>query len=120
MWSKNNQILVHTENMEQMRTHSTKSLVSPVSEIEIVDVFTRMIFGDEDISLQELRIIQALSEVDQNVCLDSFAEIGTYLRALGVEEMIKLVTRVRFWLSEHEPGALGGVSSSHPATLRRH
>lgn len=88
--------------------------------MEIVDAFTRMIFGDEDVSVQEIRIIHALSEVDSNVSLESFAEIGSYLRALGVEEMIKLVTRVRFWLTEHEPGVHALSSSSHPATQRRH
>lgn len=106
--------------MERFAEQYVDGLDSQVSEMEIVDAFTRMIFGDEDVSVQEIRIIHALSEVDSNVSLESFAEIGSYLRALGVEEMIKLVTRVRFWLTEHEPGVYALSSSSHPATQRRH
>ena len=106
--------------MDTLYQQHVENLAAPVSEMEIVDTFTHMIFEDEAISSRELRIIHALSEVDPNVTLDSFAEIGAYLRALGVEEMIKLVSRVRYWLSEHEPVPLDNSSGVHPATLRRH
>jgi hypothetical protein len=49
---------------------------SSLGEMEIVDTFTKLIFGmAEDFSVRELDII--------------------YLRALGVKEMIKLVTLVQ-------------------------
>jgi hypothetical protein len=62
----------------------------------IVDTFTKLIFGDDaDYSNQERLIIQALRNADQNISLDSQREIGVYLRALGVGEMIALVARVQ-------------------------
>jgi len=68
----------------------------PVSEMAIVDTFTKLIFGEEsEYSGRELMIIQAFRRVDVNVGQDSHHEMGGYLRALGVREMIKLVSRVR-------------------------
>ena len=62
----------------------------------IVDTFTKLIFGQEsDYSDAELRVIQVLRIVDDNVTLDAHRDMGIYLRALGVKEMITLVTRVR-------------------------
>ncbi len=66
-----------------------------VSEMAIVDTFTKLIFGEEArYSDGELRIILALRGVDNNVALDDHHQMGVYLRALGVNEMIKLVSRV--------------------------
>ncbi len=66
------------------------------SEMEIVDTFTKLIFGvEEDFSAQELDIIQTLRMVDDNIALDHVHEMGVYLRALGVNEMITLVSQVR-------------------------
>ena len=68
----------------------------PVSEMAIVDTFTKLIFGEEDdFSSCELMIIQAFRAVDIHVALHSYRAMGKYLRALGVREMIKLVSRVR-------------------------
>ena len=69
---------------------------SPISEMAIVDTITKLIFGEEDdYDSRELTIIQALRMVDANVLLDSHRDMGGYLRALGVAEMIQLVARVR-------------------------
>lgn len=66
------------------------------SELEIVDTFTKLIFGSaQDYTPTELGIIGVLRMVDDNVALDRIEDMGIYLRALGVKEMIKLVTRVR-------------------------
>ena len=66
------------------------------SELEIVDTFTKLIFGqDEELSLQERGIVQVLREEDGNVALDDLSDMGVYLRALGVREMLSLVSRVR-------------------------
>jgi hypothetical protein len=71
-----------------------------VSEMAIVDTFTKLIFGEESrYSDAELRIILALRSVDDNVALDDHHEMGVYLRALGVNEMIKLVSRVQCHLT---------------------
>ena len=71
-----------------------------VSEMAIVDTFTRLIFGEQsDFSESEGAIIDALRQVDPNVTPDSLAEMGRYLQALGVAEMIELVARVRHRLA---------------------
>lgn len=73
---------------------------SPAGEMAIVDTFTRLIFGEQDpFSESELLIIQAFRLVDDSVARDGYAEMGQYLRALGVAEMIKLVTRVQAQLA---------------------
>ena len=95
------------------------------SELAIVDTFTKLIFGEVDTySNRELGIIQALRTVDVNVALDSRQDIGEYLRALGVQEMIHLVTRVRQQLISGPVDASGvsrsvADSASHPALNRR-
>ena len=73
----------------------------PVSELLIVDTFTKLIFGEEgSFSSSEELIIQALRMVDHRVELDSHRDMGVYLRALGVAEMIQLVSRVQTCLAE--------------------
>jgi len=67
-----------------------------VSEMAIVDTFTKLIFGEEEgFSAGELQIIRALRAADVNVLLDRHREMGSYLRALGVREMIDLVSQVQ-------------------------
>jgi hypothetical protein len=75
-----------------------------VTEIAIVDTFTKLIFG-EDVrySNGELMIIQAFRTVDTNVVFDSHRDMGAYLRALGVAEMIKLVKRVQQQMASSVP-----------------
>jgi hypothetical protein len=73
------------------------------SEMAIVDTFTKLIFGEEsEYSDGELRIIQALRQVEDHVSVDDHRDMGVFLRALGVREMIGLVSRVR-------KGLAGGV-----------
>jgi hypothetical protein len=67
-----------------------------ISEIAIVDTFTKLIFGQEEAySDLEQVIIEAFRAADINVALDSHHDMGQYLRALGVQEMIQLVSQVR-------------------------
>ena len=67
-----------------------------MNEMSIVDTFTKLIFGDESgYDHGEQRIIEVLRIVDSNVSTDSHRDMGVYLRALGVQEMIKLVSCVR-------------------------
>lgn len=75
----------------------------PVGEMAIVDTFTKLIFGEEDrYTNRELLIIQAFRMVDTNVVFDSHRDMGSYLRALGVAEMIQVVTRVQKQLATSE------------------
>ncbi len=75
-----------------------------VSEMTIVDTFTKLIFGQEsEYSDSDLQIIQTLRHVDDHVSVDSHRDMGVYLRALGVREMIVLVSQVRLALSSNPP-----------------
>jgi hypothetical protein len=88
-----------------------------LGEMAIVDTFTKLIFGEEHYSRQEDLVIAALRLVDSNVTLDSHRDMGQYLRALGVNEMIRLVTRVETQL---ECGLQVLASATAPArTVRR-
>ena len=92
-----------------MKTSYNCSSGESVSELAIVDTFTKLIFGEEGrYSDAELRIIQALRLTDDNVALDGHRDMGVYLRALGVDEMIRLVSRVQ-----------GQLASGHNRPPRR-
>lgn len=88
----------------------------PPSEMAIVDTFTRLIFGEEDYSSSENLIIETLRLVDPNVALDSRSEMGQYLRALGVSEMIRLVSRVEARLIEGLQVLTSTVETAHCTT----
>ena len=91
-----------------------------VGEMAIVDTFTKLIFGEESqYSNRELMIIQAFRNADANVVLDSHRDMGTYLRALGVGEMIKLVSRVQDQLALGEPLVAAAIANSHSSALNR-
>ncbi len=81
------------------RAYNTSD-AGPVTEMTIVNTFTKLIFGDECYTARELSIIGAFRSVDANVLRDSQQEMGEYLRNLGVREMIQLVSRVRQQLQE--------------------
>jgi len=67
-----------------------------ISELTIVDTFTRLIFNEEaGLQPRDRLIIRAFREVDANVFRDTPAQMGEYLRSLGVREMIYLVSRIR-------------------------
>ncbi len=91
-----------------------------VREMAIVDTFTKLIFGEETrYSDLELRIIKGLRSTDGNVTLDDHREMGIYLRALGVREMIKLVSQVQAGMaSGHIPGrGRTGSGADSPLSL---
>jgi hypothetical protein len=88
------------------------SEVGPASELAIVDTFTKLIFGEEDFSSRELSIIQALRIVEGQLGSQCHRDVGIYLRALGVREMIELVGSVRVQLASGLP--LQAASSPRP------
>lgn len=94
-----------------MRSSHNFRAEGAASEMAIVDTFTKLIFGEEArYTDPELRIIQSLRSTEPNVALDGHGEMGVYLRALGVSEMIKLVSRVRVQMASghsHRPGRTG-------------
>lgn len=89
-----------------------------VSEMAIVDTFTKLIFGDSEYCSGERLIIEALRSVDGNVTLNDFSEMGKYLRALGVEEMVGLVSSVRHQLDGRLPLLIAEVASSTASRVR--
>lgn len=94
------------------RAYLTKQTDS-VSEMAIVDTFTKLIFGESaQYSSQELLIIQALRLADANVAFDSHSDMGDYLRALGVAEMIHLVADVQQQLIPSLPPFVAGTPSA--------
>lgn len=100
-----------------VKSQSGDSLDAVPSEMEIVDTFTRLIFGAGSVlSPREQAILATLYTVDchaaQRDSEDDLQEVGAYLRALGVSEMIRLVGKVR---SHYLPLAQTG---SHASTGR--
>lgn len=71
----------------------------PVTEMAIVNTFTKLIFGEEAYTLRELSIIDAFQAMEANVSRDSRIEMGEYLRNLGVREMIQLVSGLQQYLA---------------------
>ena len=93
-----------------------------ISEMRIVDTFTKLIFGGEArFSDRELSIVQALRQVDTNVALDNHREMGAYLRALGVREMVALVSQVKDCLANGLSAVImESVSKPSGHSLRTH
>ena len=90
-----------------------------VTEMTIVDTFTKLIFAvDDDYSEIELAVIDAFRAVEANVYRDTRAEMGEYLRDLGVREMIQLVARVERQMHEH-PAALADAAGRSLESARR-
>jgi hypothetical protein len=91
-----------------------------VSEMAIVDTFTKLIFGEEtDFSARELSIIQGLRLVECRLDMDCHRDIGIYLRALGVTEMVTLVSSVRCQMAKL-PGLSAVLDSGSYAGKRSH
>ncbi len=84
-----------------MQRSYKENTVGPVTEMAIVDTFTKLIFGDETYSERESWIIDAFRSMNPDIHRDSGREIGEYLRNLGVREMIQLVSRLRQHITEN-------------------
>ena len=94
------------------QSHGDKG-VGPITEMAIVNTFTKLIFGDEGFTDRESGIIEALRSVSPDVLHDTHHGIGEYLRGLGVREMIQLVSRVRQHTAEH--GSAPVLPADRPA-----
>ncbi|MFT6289000.1 MAG: hypothetical protein ACJA09_003766 [Alcanivorax sp.] len=105
--------------MKRARVGSNRE---PLSEMLIIDTFTKLIFGDEvAFSDRELSIVQALRLVDANLVQDSHLEMGAYLRALAVSEMISLVSQVKDCLANGLSVAIvDSLRQSSGVSLRTH
>ena len=100
-----------------MRPAKPAAPTSNVSEMAVVDTFTKLIFDQSsEYSSEERSIIEALRLVDDNLLPDTPREMGAYLRALGVEEMIALVSHVVERFAGSPPAA--GIGRSETASPR--
>jgi hypothetical protein len=87
----------------------------PVTEMAIVNTFTKLIFGDDTYTAREISIIEAFQAMDLSVARDGRKEMGEYLRNLGVREMIRLVSGLQQYLAgshPRSPCAKPGTASS--------
>ena len=83
-----------------------KAAQGQANEMVIVDTFTRLIFGDQvEVDAVEGRIIEALRLAEPSLLGDSREQMGDYLRAMGVREMVDLVARVRDLIEFEPPGS---------------
>lgn len=87
-----------------------------VSEMAIVNTFTKLIFGEGAYAARELAIIDGFRAIEVDVLRDSHAEMGEYLRNLGVREMIQLVSRLHRHLARPVDIASSGAAATTPAT----
>ena len=98
-----------------MQRAYNKNTNGPVTEMAIVNTFTKLIFRDEGLTDRELSIIQAFRVVDAGVLRDSIDELGDYLRSLGVREMIQLVSRLRQHMTESDESHAAIQAEATPA-----
>jgi len=91
----------------------------PITEMAIVDTFTKLIFGDEGYSERESMVIEALRSVNADVLRDSYREMGEYLRGLGVREMIQLVSRVKEHILLHGDAPARVPGQAAPGSVLR-
>ena len=96
-----------------MNDRVSQSETAIPSEMEIVDCFTRLIFSaDGPLSANDRAIVDTLTLVDCNLALCAeTAEVGAYLRELGVSEMIRLVSLVQAHYPA--PGQTGSHAGPH-------
>jgi len=87
-----------------------------VTEMAIVNTFTKLIFGDEAYNTSELAIIAAFRSLDGSVERDTYTEMGEYLRDLGVREMIQLVSSLRQQITDCAKAA--SSSRSHSKSIQ--
>jgi hypothetical protein len=90
----------HNSGGFKMRHALQEQEDGPVSEMAIVNTFTKLIFGDDLFTARELSIIEALQANNAGAMCENRKAVGEYLRNLGVREMIDLVSGLRQSLAD--------------------
>ena len=87
----------------------------PLDEMSIVDIFTRLIF-DAESSLEgdEAWVVEILCQIEPGLSTANRRDLSEYLRAMGVEEMIQTVGRLKQFMEQQM-----GVVANQGNTLRR-
>ena len=71
-----------------------------MDEMSIVDIFTKLIFDAQSaLDESEVQVLALLTHYDETLLKASRRDVSEYLRAMAVDEMIKVVSELK---SEYE------------------
>ena len=97
----------------------TKSGNISIDEMSIVDVMTKLIFdSDSELDSTELLVVELLGQVDHSLATESRRDVSEYLRAMGVDEMILVVGKIKKQL-EQQQGLIAATISPNGRSLHR-
>lgn len=86
-----------------------------MSEMAIVDVFTRLIFdADTRLNKSERMVIDLLCLHESSLAGASRRDISEFIRTMTIEEMIEMVNQLKTQLDQQ----LGLIAASHTAHRR--
>jgi hypothetical protein len=89
-----------------------------LDEMSIVDIFTKLIFDAESaLTGDETWVVELLGQVEPGLSAVSRRDLSEHLRAMGVQEMIKTVARLRAFM-EKQQGVIAG--NAHPSSRPLH
>ncbi len=87
-----------------------------VNEMDIVDMFTRLIFDPESkLDDTEALIIELLGQVDSSLVAAPRRDISEYLRSMEVDEMIRVVKTLKPLMEQHTRVFTSKSSPKHPS-----
>ncbi|WP_101758352.1 hypothetical protein [Oceanicoccus sp. KOV_DT_Chl] len=97
----------------------TKNETGLIDEMSVVDVFTRLIFDAEAVlDDTEMLVIECLADVDNSLLNAPRRDISEFLRAMGVDEMITVVAKVKRML-DHQQGLIAASMVNQRSRLHR-
>jgi len=85
----------------------------PLDEMSIVDVLTKLIFDAEsELDESESLIVSMLGQVDSSMVDVPRREISECLRAMAVDEMIRIVDKLKLIIEQQQKLIIAGQQSS--------
>lgn len=90
-----------------------------MDEMSIVDIFTKLIFDAQSaLDDSEVQVLALLTHYDETLLKASRRDVSEYLRAMGVDEMIRVVSKLK---SDYEKQSelLASVASRHEHSAHR-
>ncbi len=86
-----------------------------IDEMFIVDIFTRLIFDSaSELDGSETLVIELLVQMDDTLPHASRRDISEYLRAMGCDEMIAVVSKIKCHMEQQQ-----GLIAANKSTLRQ-
>jgi len=96
-----------------------KNIQGSLDDMSIVDIFTKLIFDAQSpLNDSEALIYQLLTHYDETLLEASRRDISEYLRAMAVDEMIKVVAVLKIEY-EKQQGLLSAVASRRDLPVHR-